>query len=510
MKILPVELIREADRYTIEHEPISSIDLMERAAEECFKWLCGRPNSYKHAYYVFCGTGNNGGDGLAIARKMKKANWKVRVFVAQFSAQASPDFLTNLNRLKELDASIITYLTEESSFPEIPQETIIIDALLGTGLSRPLRGWALELVRFLNEKPHIRISIDVPSGLLVDQSMITAEAEAIIADYTLSFDPPKLCFMMAENDPWVGRWERRNIRLNKEFIESADTPFYYTEIQDLSPFYRKRRRFEHKGHFGHAMLVAGSRKKAGAALLAAQGCQSVGVGLLTVHSVPSVIQAMNIKIPEAMASFTENNEEIADLPSLDPYTAIGVGPGLGTGEGASRMLRMLIQECKVPLVLDADALNILSENKTWLAFLPAESILTPHPKEFERLAGKASNDYERIEMARDFAFRYQVYVVLKGGVTAVINPQRQVFFNSTGNPGLAKGGSGDVLTGILTGLLAQGYSPEIAARLGVWLHGKVADLLLETRTMETLSPSDLTANLTLAWKDLTGRLFSLK
>lgn len=506
MKILPVELIREADRYTIEHEPIASIDLMERAAGECFKWLSMHHKPQYH-YYIFCGTGNNGGDGLVVARRIKKAGWKVNVFIARFSKAASADFLTNLERLKELDESVIAELDNTSAFPQIPENAVIVDALFGTGLSRPIEGWALTLVRYLNEKPNIRISVDVPSGLLVDQSMKAAGAEAIRADYTLSFDPPKLCFMMAENDPWVGQWVRRDIRLNKEFIESADTPFHYTELQDLKPFYRKRRRFEHKGHFGHALLVAGSRKKAGAALLAAMGCQSAGVGLLTIHTVPSVIQAMNIRIPEAMASFTENNEEITDLPSLDPYTAIGVGPGLGTGEGTSRMLRMLIQQCKVPLVLDADALNILSENKTWLAFLPSGSILTPHPKEFERLAGKASNDYERLEMARDFAFRFQVYLVLKGGVTSVINPQRQVFFNSTGNPGLATGGSGDVLTGILTGLLAQGYSPETAARIGVWLHGKAADLLLETTTVETLRPSDLTAALTAAWKALGGNLF---
>lgn len=503
MKILPVELIREADRYTIEHEPIASLDLMERAAGECFKWLSMHHKPQNH-YYIFCGTGNNGGDGLVVARRMKKAGWNVNVFIARLSSQPSPDFLTNLERLKQLDASIIAELEENSAFPEIPEKTVIIDALFGTGLSRPLKGWALNLVGYLNEKPNIKISIDVPSGLLVDQSMVAAGAEAVRADYTLSFDPPKLCFMMAENDIWVGKWVRRNIGLSEEFIESAESLYYYTERRELKPFYRKRRRFEHKGHFGHALLVAGSRKKAGAALLAAQGCLAAGVGLLTVHSVPSVIQGLNIRHPEAMASFAEDNEEISDLPLLDAYTAIGAGPGLGTGEGTSRMLRLLIQQCKVPLILDADALNILSKNKTWLAFLPAGSILTPHPKEFECLAGKASNDYERLEMARDFAFRYQVYLVLKGGVTAVINPRREVFFNSTGNPGLATGGSGDVLTGIITGLLAQGYPPETAARLGVWLHGKAADLLLATKTMETLLPSDLPLAISQAWTALAG------
>ncbi len=501
MKILPVALIREADRYTIENEPIASIDLMERAAGRCFTWLTlnHRP---EYSYYIFCGTGNNGGDGLAIARMALQAGWRVKTFILKLSTKGSVDFETNLERLKETGFTSIKDIINKSDFPEIPLDTVIIDALFGTGLTRPLAGLALELIRHLNACPNIRISIDVPSGLFVDESMHLANAEAIRADYTLSFNPPKLCFMMAENDAWVGRWIRLEIGLHPEYIAKAETSFHFTEADDLKPLYRKRRRFEHKGSYGHALLIAGSRQKAGAALLAAKGCLAAGAGLLTVHSVVPVIQALNIVLQEAMASFTDNPDEVCDVPSLSPYNAIAVGPGLGTGNGASAMLRLLIQECQVPLVLDADALNILSENKTWLAFLPQNSILTPHPREFERLAGKACNDYERLEMAREFAFRFQVYVVLKGGVTAVVSPQKKVFFNSTGNPGLATGGSGDVLTGIIVGLLAQGYHPEDAARLGIWLHGASADLALETESMETLRPSTLPKYMARAWKIL--------
>ena len=503
MKILPVALIREADRYTIINEPIASIDLMERAAGRCFVWL-KQYHRAEYSYYIFCGTGNNGGDGLAIARMALEEGWEVKTFILRLSTKESADFETNLGRLKEVGSPSITEIINESDFPEIPQGTVIIEALFGTGLTRPLAGLALELIRHLNACPNIRISIDVPSGLFVDESMLLANAEAVRADYTLSFNPPKLCFMMAENDPWVGRWIRLDIGLHPEFIARAETPYHFTETDDLKPLYRKRRRFEHKGNFGHALLIAGSRQKAGAALLAARGCLAAGTGLLTVHSVVPVIEALNIVLQEAMASLTDNPDEVCDLPSLSPYNAIAVGPGLGTGNGASAMLRLLIQECQVPIVLDADALNIISENKTWLAFLPQNSILTPHPKEFERLAGKASNDHERLEMARDFAFRFQVYVVLKGGVTAVVTPQKKVFFNSTGNPGLATGGSGDVLTGIIAGLLAQGYHPQDAARLGVWLHGASADLALETESMETLLPSTLPKYMRRAWKILTG------
>ncbi len=526
MKILSVKQIREADRYTIEKEPINSIDLMERAATRCFDWIKAHHHE-GNSYYIFCGMGNNGGDGLAIARMMRNEGWEVLVYILKISTQGSPDFETNLRRFNDLAPEAIKEITAEAILPEIPKQAIIVDALFGTGLSRPLNGLALLLVRYLNTLSNIKISIDLPSGLFADESIIKVQAEAVKADYTLSFNPPKLCFMVAENDRWVGRWVRLDIGLHPDFINSAETPFYFTELSDLKTFYRRRRRFEHKGNYGHALLIAGSKSKAGAAILAAKGCLASGVGLLTVHSVPSVIQALNISLPEAMASIdrwyerafdiseryttsafpmqaeSSNLEVIGNLPQLSSYSAIAAGPGLGTEEITAQMLKILIQEWKLPLVLDADALNILSENKTWLAFLPPRSILTPHPREFERLVGRAANDFERLEMARDFAFRYQVYVVLKGGVTAVISPYKKVYFNSSGNAGLATGGSGDVLTGILVGLLAQGYSPEDAARLGVWLHGAAADLALDEESMETLLPSRLPQFMAKAWKMLT-------
>ncbi|MEJ5302228.1 MAG: NAD(P)H-hydrate dehydratase [Bacteroidales bacterium] len=504
MKILSVTQIREADKYTIDNEPISSIDLMERAASQCFQWIM-KHHFRGQNYYIFCGMGNNGGDGLAIGRMLLREGIDVHVFIIKTSGHGSDDFRINYERMKELKEGLIQEITAETELPEIPPEVVIIDAIFGTGLSRPLSGLGLAAIKYLNTYPNIKISIDVPSGLFVDESMLVKGGDALKADYTLSFNPPKLCFMIAENDRWVGRWMRLDIGLHQKYIDEAETPYHYTELDEIKPFYRKRRRFEHKGSFGHTLLIAGSRQKAGAALLAAKGCLAAGVGLLTVHTVPSVIQALNSSLPEAMASLSEHSEEISDLPSsLTPFTAIAAGPGLGTESGAAIMLRLLIQECKVPLLLDADALNILSENKTWLAFLPTGSILTPHPKEFERLAGPAANDFERLEMARDFAFRFQVYLVLKGGVTAVINPQRKVFFNSTGNPGLATGGSGDVLTGIIAGLLAQGYHPENAARLGVWLHGAAADLAIEKESLETLLPSQLPEYMASAWKMLAG------
>ena len=313
------------------------------------------------------------------------------------------------------------------------------------------------------------MAIDVPSGLFADQP--SALGFIFKADYTLSFQFPKLAFLFPENDPYVGRFEILDIGLHPRYVEEVETRNLLTVKAMVKPILHSRTKYSHKGTYGHALLIAGSEGKTGAALLGAKACLRTGVGLLSVH-LPKMAQLpLQTAIPEAMVDGDESETCFTMFKDLDAYSAVGVGPGLGKADETQRALKRLIQEVQVPLVMDAVALNILSENPTWLAFLPAKTILTPHPKEFERLVGKTTTSFERLERQRELSMKHNIIIVLKGAHTSITMPNGTCFFNTTGNPGMATAGSGDVLTGIILSLLAQRYSPEEAAVLGVYLHG---------------------------------------
>jgi NAD(P)H-hydrate epimerase len=388
-------------------------------------------------------------------------------------------------------------------FPETDEEEVIVDAIFGSGLTRLIKGFIAEVINKINGSAAVKVAIDTPSGVFSDSSSIQDGGAIVRADYTLSFQFPKLAFMMPENDPYVGEWHVLDIGLHHDYINSVTTDNFFTVKEDVVPLVKKRRKFSHKGTFGHALLIAGSYGKMGAAVLAAESCLRSGVGLLHVH-IPKVgYQIMQTALPEAMISLDRYDNYFSEVPNLSMYNVVGIGPGLGTEHQSQMALKLLIQEFKAPMVFDADALNILSENKTWLAFLPAGSILTPHPKEFERLTGKWTNDFGKLEMQRDFAKRYNIYVVLKGAHTSVCTPDGKCYFNSTGNPGMATAGSGDVLTGIITGLLAQNYTSGQAAVLGVYLHGLAGDLSAKKLGQEAMLAGDMVSLLGKAWKQLS-------
>ena len=501
MKILPVEKIREADAFTIEHEPVDSIDLMERAASKVYEWFMKRCKTKEVNVKIFCGIGNNGGDGFALARMLYFTGIIPEVFVVRISDKMSRDCEINFNRLKDCrdvtlvasEAEIPMYdIFSEDDFPIIKDNEIIIDAIFGSGLNRAVEGFVAELIKHLNNNNAIRIAIDIPSGLFVSggqqttdngqQSSSKAHSSQLAvhsifkADYTLSFQFPKLAFMFPENDVYVGQWEVLDIGLHKDYIENVETLNFYTTEDIAMPILRKRTKFSHKGTYGHALLVAGSSGKTGAALLSAEACLRTGVGLLTAHLPKDALLPMQIYLPEAMTSIDKSDTHCTEINDILPYTAIGVGPGIGKNPETVILLKKIIQEATQPLVLDADALNIIAENPTWLAFLPNNTILTPHPKEFERLFGKTNNSYERLELQRQMSVTHNIIIVLKGAHTAITFPNGTCFFNSTGNPGMATAGSGDVLTGMILSLLAQRYSPEEVSLLGVYLHGKAGDI----------------------------------
>jgi hydroxyethylthiazole kinase-like uncharacterized protein yjeF len=500
MKILSASQIKEADRYTIEHEPITSIDLMERAASASVESILERyPKST--GYTILCGKGNNGGDGLAIARLLAAMPFHVQVYVLEYTDSASDDFLRNMERLKsEGKASIIHAYTDEDIY--LPEQNIVIDAILGTGINKPTEGLITSVIDKVNKSGLKVLAIDVPSGMYIDAPS-PRKTSIIHATRTLTFQQPKLAFMFPESAEYVGEFEVLDIRLDTSFMPDASCRYFYVDVKDIAPVLRPRPKFSHKGTFGHALIIAGSYGKMGAAVLASQACLRSGTGLLTVHIPSCGYQIMQTSVPEAMISIDAEAEHLSAMPEDAAYKSIGIGPGIGTHTATTKLLKNIIQLVHVPLVIDADALNIISENKTWLGFLPALTILTPHPKEFDRLTKVHGDSWERLESARALAQKHRLVIVLKGAHTAVVLPDGSVWFNSTGNPALAKGGSGDVLTGIITGLLARGYSAHLSASIGVYIHGLAADLAVKEINAESMVATDVISHLSGAF----GRLY---
>jgi NAD(P)H-hydrate epimerase len=497
IKVLTSEQVLKADAVTITREPVSSIGLMERAATACCNYLeqhlpAGVPVSF------VCGKGNNGGDGLAIARLLWKKGKSITVWITEDTGKSSEDFTINLRRLQE-ETGVPVQLQAEHSNPGFPENGCIVEAIFGTGLNREPEGKAAEMIRAINASTSRVIAIDIPAGLYSDKA--TPMTNTIIrANTTLVFQVPRPCFLYAEYEPFIGDFQILDIKLDPEFI--ADAPaFGFIPTQDvISSLLPYRPRFGHKGTFGHALLLAGSKGKTGAAMLAAGAALRSGAALVTVRCPQCCTLPLQTAVPEAMCIEDGGENHLEEPVKSGPFSAIGIGPGIGTARETGNVLKRAIQDFDIPLVLDADALNLLSENPTWLNFLPAGSILTPHPGEFARLCGKVSDPFTRTQQQLDFAKRYNVYLVLKGKFTAIACPDGQLFFNPTGNHGMAKGGAGDMLTGLLTGLLAQGLAPMKTALLGVYVHGLAGDLCLNEISAYGMKTGDLIDYLPSAWR----------
>jgi NAD(P)H-hydrate epimerase len=492
-KLFSSDQVRKADAYTIQNEPVSSIDLMERAARICVEWMNTSRDLSNKCVLIFCGPGNNGGDGLVIARMLHEKQVQLTAFIPDENVKKSEDFSVNLQRARECGVSLQSYETFDPE--QLTENSILIDALFGSGLSKPLEGIYKELVKLINNSKCITISIDIPSGLYADRPVDPVKDSIIKADYTLSFQFPKLAFLFPENEYFTGNWQVLPINLHPDFINNEPCRNYLVEFTDIKEILKKRSRFSHKGTFGHALLIGGSKGKIGASVLMGKACLRSGAGLVTVHLPNCGYPIIQTAVPEVMVSVDMEENECSQLPKLDSFSAIAAGPGMGTGKHTANMIKHLIQQANVPLLLDADAINILSDNPTWLAFLHKGTVLTPHPGEFARLTGKTSNGFDRLEVLRSFCIKYSLNIVLKGAYTVVCSPLGNCYFNPTGNPGMATGGSGDVLTGIITGLLAQGYNPTEACILGIYLHGSAGDLAAESSGYEALVASDIVENL---------------
>jgi NAD(P)H-hydrate epimerase len=507
VKILTPEQIRKVDLFTINNEPIPSIDLMERASREVCHWIEQKyPDG---SYCIFCGPGNNGGDGLAIARLLHQKQRQVTVYIPALSNKRANDAQTNLDRLKGINPKGVHEIDhiDQIPFDSIHPDTIIIDAIFGSGLNRKTEGLARLVISKINQLPNTVIAIDIPSGLFANYDTISKNREGIIkADYTLTFQLPRLSFLLPENASFVGDWQIIDIQLMQEGIDLQSTNFNLIDDSHIVEVRKKRKKFTNKGNYGHALLIAGSYGKMGAAILAAKACLKSGVGLLTTHIPHFGYQIMQSTVPEAMTSIDRSEIIFTEFPELSVYKAIGIGPGLDTKKNSAKAFEDLLDKISdQKLVIDADGINILSQNKFLLIKLAKNTILTPHPKEFERLVGGWQNEMDRLMILQQFCQHYDVITVLKGAHTVIALPDGKCFFNATGNPGMATAGSGDVLTGIILGLLAQGYNEKDAAILGVYIHGMAGDLALNSESEESLIASDIISRLGTAFNKINTK-----
>ena len=501
MKIFTSTQIHELDKYTIEHEPIKSIDLMERAAKALTQaitdvWSTTTP------IVVFAGPGNNGGDALAVARMLIEKNYDVKVWLFNISGHLSEDCTTNKQRLADKRSKALIEVTHEFEPPQLEANMLVIDGLFGSGLNKPLAGGFASLVKYINASPSKVVSIDVPSGLMTEDNTYNVRANIIRADMTLTLQHKKLSFLFAENQIYIGQLRVLDIRLSKEGIENTDANYTLLEESDILSRLLKRDPFAHKGKMGNALIIAGSYGMGGAAVLATKACLRAGAGKVTVHTPKRNNVIMQISVPEAIIQFDREETTFSEAVDTEDFNAVGIGPGLGTSEQTAIAIIAQLRRTQCPLVADADAINILANHRAWLQQLPKGIILTPHPKEFDRLEGNCTDSYERLMKARELAERIQGYVLLKGHNTSLCLPDGHIIYNTTGNAGMATAGSGDVLTGIITGLLARGYKQEDACIVGMYLHGLAGDIAARELGEESVIAGDLIQYLPYAFKRL--------
>lgn len=498
MKILSAEQIREADRYTIQNRPIASIDLMEAAASAWVEtFLQSLLYSHRKSIIIVCGPGNNGGDGLAIARMLKPLN-NVTVYLMP-SDNYSPDNLANQQRLRE--SGIQPLLLHTTDILTLPPDAVLIDALYGSGLNRPLTGLSADIVRKINASGVPVAAVDLPSGMFADSNDLNTLHTIVKASLTITFHLPKLALLMMPTGELAGEIKIVNIGLDSSFIDQQESPHHLQDADSVKVLYRPRSLWMHKGQAGRGLLIGGIGHTAGAVLLASSAALRSGIGLLYTACGLRAAQALPVHRPEAIA-LDLNETDLPDLVSSLEPDAIAIGPGLGTSQASAELLNEIL-EYPIPTVLDADALNLIAKHR-WLHRLGPNHLITPHPKEALRLFGQAK-PFEFHQNLLKFSQSSKTVIAFKGRFTRIYTPEGIVWFNNSGNHGMATAGSGDVLTGVLLALLAAGYPVAQAARLGVWLHGAAGDAaLLRLNSPESLIAGDIINHLHQAFHQLSS------
>lgn len=490
MKILSVQDMRELDAFTIQHEPIEPIALMERAATAVAREISRRWPASTHVT-VFAGPGNNGGDALAVARLLAIDGYTVKIYLFNTGSHISPDCQTNKERLADVSGVDMQEITSQFEAPRLTADDLVVDGLFGTGLNKPLSGGYALLAKLINASPAQVVAIDIPSGLMCEDNSFNTRSHIIRATLTLTFQLPKLAMLLPDCHEFVGELQVLDIGLSAAKIAATATCYAITEEAEMRATLRPRDAFGHKGTFGHAVIMAGRYGMAGAAVLACRACLRSGCGKVTLHTPARNNDIVQTSVPEVILEADPNEYFISTSTDVPDYDALAIGPGIGTEQATGLAFIEQVLHSQAPVVIDADALNILADHKGWIQQIPAGSILTPHPGEFRRIGNHCTDSYSQLTEARELAAHQKIYVVLKGHFTAICTPEGNVWFNPTGNSGMATAGSGDVLTGIITSLLAQGYSSGEAARLGVYLHGLAGDFAAERIGEDSLTASDI-------------------
>ncbi|MFD2823457.1 NAD(P)H-hydrate dehydratase [Lacinutrix iliipiscaria] len=500
MKIFSKEQIYEGDKLTAEKQSITSTELMERAAIQIFNWMHIRMQGAQVPIHVFCGIGNNGGDGLVLARHLITHGYNVNTYVINYSDTRSKDFLINYDRIKNVSKKWPLLMTDAEALPVIHQDDIIVDAVFGIGLNRPVVDWVKNLFTHFRASKAFTLSIDIPSGLFPDQ-VPANENDVVWANYTLSFQTPKLLFFLPETAKYTVQWEVLDIGIDPEYLYTTATAYELIGKHEMLPVYKPREKFSNKGQFGHCLIIGGSYGKIGAVTLASRAALSSGAGLVTTFIPKCGYNAIQSSFPEAMVITDVNEDCITHIKYDIEPSVIALGVGMGTATKTITAFETFLKTNKTPLVIDADGINMLAQKKALLKLLPQQTILTPHPKELERLIGTWKDDFDKLKKVKALSKKYDLIVVIKGANTITVF-QDKGYVNTTGNPGLATAGTGDVLTGIITGLIAQGYAPIAATLFGIYLHGKSADIAIEDLGYQSLIASHVIEALGEAYIDL--------
>ena len=500
MKLLNLSHLQEADRITTQNQSISFLDLMERAGESIFQLMHERLQGAPLPIHVFCGLGNNGGDGLVVARHLIEHGYHVTTYIVNFSTNRSEAFLANYDKLKEISKEWPIQIKSEEDFPKMEPNDMIIDAVFGIGLNRPIESWVQKLLQHINKSNAFTLSVDVPSGLYADKAPDNKEA-VIYANTCLTFQIPKLVFFLPETAGYIQDLEIIDIGLDQGYLQQVETGMDLIGKPEVLSTYIPRQKYTHKGTYGHTLIVGGSRGKMGSVVLASKSCLKVGGGMVTSVIPECGYQIMQTSVPEVMVVDNNESNYLIDFKTDINAKVVCIGMGLGKHEKTVKAFSEFLDENKAPLVLDADALNILSENKDLLKKLPSQTILTPHPKELKRLIGAWKDDFEKIEKTKQLSEAYDCIVVIKGANTITVYKQN-IYINTTGNPGMATAGSGDVLSGVIAGLVSQDYTPLKAAIFGVYLHGSAGDIAVGGMGYQALIASDIVDNIGKAYLEL--------
>lgn len=503
MKIFTSAQIHELDKYTITHEPIKSIDLMERASKAITEAIMSRWTTMTPVV-VFAGPGNNGGDALAVARMLANQGYNVSVYLFNISGKLSDDCAANRQRVHDCKR-IKGFMEVTTKFdpPELSADTLVVDGLFGSGINKPLAGGFAALVKYINQCPAKVVSIDMPSGLMTEDNSYNVRANIIKADLTLTLHGKKLSMFLADCQEFLGEIQVLDIRLSREYVSKTEAAYTLLEESDIRSRLLHRDDFAHKGSMGNALLIAGSYGMSGAAILASRACLRSGAGKVTVHTPRKNYGIMQVSVPEAVLHMDHEETYFSESVDSDDFDALGIGPGLGQQENTAIAFITQLKRAQCPVVVDADGLNILANHRAWITQLPKGIILTPHPKEFDRLSSSPSNgSYERLHRAQEMAQSLHAYIILKGHYSALCMPNGHVVFNPTGNSGMATAGSGDVLTGIITALLARGYRRADACVVGMYIHGLAGDLAAKDLGKESLVAGDIVRYLPKAFLSL--------